>query len=117
MQTQKRWLTGPEIMILAIAREDIMDAASLYQDELADRVSSGAYKPRPNRGDDTTDDDDDDNEEVEEDARRRRLRRLSWAGLPRHGTLVNRTAEDVGVSIADDDTDQCLRGGKFDPTV
>ena len=102
-----------------------MDAASLYQDELTNRVSSGAYKPRPNSGDDTTynnDDEDDndndnDNEEVEEDARRRRLRRLSWAGLPRHGTLVNRTAEDVGVSIADDDTDQCLRGGKFDPTV
>ena len=50
---------------LAIAREDY-DAATLYRDELADRVSSGAYRPS------------DDNEEESVDAKRARL---SWEGL------------------------------------
>jgi len=49
----------------AIARED-MDAAMLYRDELAERVSSGAYRTS---GDDT-----------EEDAKTKR-QRLSWVGL------------------------------------
>ena len=61
---------------LAIARED-MDAASLYRDELADRVSSGAYRAS---GDDADD---------EEDMQRRR-RRLSWAGLGTAPWLIER---------------------------
>jgi hypothetical protein len=60
---------------LAIARED-MDAASLYRDELADRVSSGAYRA----SDDATD---------EEDASRKR-RRLSWGGLGTAPWLIER---------------------------
>jgi len=67
---------------LAIARED-MDAASMYRDELADRVSSGAYNnPGINR--------DGDNDDDEDLARRIRLRRLSWAGLGTAPWLIER---------------------------
>jgi hypothetical protein len=52
-----------------------MDAALLYRDELADRVSSGAYRA----SDDDTD----------EDAQRKR-RRLSWAGLGTAPWLIER---------------------------
>mmetsp|Transcript_14963 Transcript_14963/g.31712 ORF Transcript_14963/g.31712 Transcript_14963/m.31712 type:complete len:771 (+) Transcript_14963:99-2411(+) len=58
----------------AIARED-MDAAMLYRDELAERVSSGAYR--------ANDDDSD------EDAQRKR-QRLSWAGLGTAPWLIER---------------------------
>ena len=56
----------------AIARED-MDAATLYRNELADRVSSGAYR----------------DESTEEDAQRKR-QRLSWAGLGTAPWLIER---------------------------
>mmetsp|Transcript_108 Transcript_108/g.259 ORF Transcript_108/g.259 Transcript_108/m.259 type:complete len:771 (-) Transcript_108:192-2504(-) len=59
---------------LAIARED-MDAATLYRDELADRVSSGAYRPI-----DT---------DTEEDTLRKR-QRLSWVGLGTAPWLIDR---------------------------
>ncbi|KAL9181139.1 hypothetical protein ACHAXT_009944 [Thalassiosira profunda] len=58
----------------AIARED-MDVALLYRDELAERVSSGAYR--------ASDDD------SEEDAQRKR-QRLSWAGLGTAPWLIER---------------------------
>ncbi len=61
----------------AIARED-MDAATLYRNELADRVSSGAYRAN-----------NDDDESTEEDAQRKR-QRLSWAGLGTAPWLIER---------------------------
>ena len=60
----------------AIARED-MDAAALYRNELADRVSSGAYRSNNNT------------EEEEEDVYRKR-QRLSWAGLGTAPWLMER---------------------------
>ena len=60
---------------LAIARED-MNAAELYSNELADRVSAGAYNS--NNKDNT-----------EEDAQRKR-QRLSWAGLGTAPWLIQR---------------------------
>jgi superfamily II DNA/RNA helicase len=59
---------------LAISRED-MDAASLYRDELADRVSSGAYRAA--------------SDDEEEDASRKR-RRLNWGGLGTAPWLIER---------------------------
>jgi hypothetical protein len=58
----------------AIARED-MDAAALYRNELADRVSSGAYRSNTNT--------------EEEDVHRKR-QRLSWAGLGTAPWLMER---------------------------
>jgi superfamily II DNA/RNA helicase len=63
---------------LAISRED-MEAASMYRDELANRVSSGAYNNN-----------NPDNDEDEDYARRIRLRRLSWAGLGTAPWLIDR---------------------------
>ena len=60
----------------AIARED-MDAATLYRNELADRVSSGAYRAN------------NDDESTEEDSQRKR-QRLSWAGLGTAPWLIER---------------------------
>ena len=60
---------------LAIARED-MNAAELYSNELADRVSAGAYNSN-NNGD------------SEENAQRKR-QRLSWAGLGTAPWLIQR---------------------------
>jgi hypothetical protein len=56
---------------LAIARQDF-DAATLYRDELAERVSSGAYKPS--------------NEESED----KKKARLSWEGLGTAPWLIER---------------------------
>lgn len=55
---------------LAIARQDL-DAASLYRDELAERVSTGAYKP----GDESDD---------------KKKARLSWEGLGTAPWLIER---------------------------
>ena len=94
----------------AIARED-MDAATLYRDELADRVSSGAYR---SNSDDT-----------EEDAQRKR-QRLSWAGLgtapwlmerlqaldyPLPTTIQINAFEAVNAILADADNDNIARRG------
>jgi len=94
----------------AIARED-MDAATLYRDELADRVSSGAYR---SNSDDT-----------EEDAQRKR-QRLSWAGLgtapwlmerlqaldyPLPTTIQINAFEAVNTILADADNDNIARRG------
>eukprot|EP00585_Thalassiosira_rotula_P005612 CAMPEP_0196147464 /NCGR_PEP_ID=MMETSP0910-20130528/25466_1 /TAXON_ID=49265 /ORGANISM="Thalassiosira rotula, Strain GSO102" /LENGTH=777 /DNA_ID=CAMNT_0041409889 /DNA_START=62 /DNA_END=2395 /DNA_ORIENTATION=+ len=58
----------------AISRED-MDAAMLYRDELAERVSSGAYHAHDG--------------DTEEDAQRKR-QRLSWTGLGTAPWLIER---------------------------
>lgn len=58
----------------AISRDD-MDAATLYRDELAERVSSGAYRAHDN--------------DTQEDAQRKR-QRLSWSGLGTAPWLIDR---------------------------
>ncbi|KAL3810056.1 hypothetical protein ACHAXA_007806 [Cyclostephanos tholiformis] len=58
---------------LAISRED-MDAAMMYRDELAERVSSGAYRA---------------SDAADEDAHSKR-RRLSWGGLGTAPWLIER---------------------------
>lgn len=88
-----------------------MDAATLYRDELADRVSSGAYR---SNSDDT-----------EEDAQRKR-QRLSWAGLgtapwlmerlqaldyPLPTTIQINAFEAVNTILADADNDNIARRG------
>jgi superfamily II DNA/RNA helicase len=60
---------------LAIGRQD-MDAATLYRDELAERVSSGAYRPN--------------NEDGEEESNETKRARLSWAGLGTAPWLIER---------------------------
>ena len=59
---------------LAIARQDL-DAATLYRDELAERVASGAYRPS-----------DDDTSETAD----RKRARLSWEGLGTAHWLIER---------------------------
>jgi len=61
---------------LAISRED-MDAAALYSNELANRVSEGAYNNNSN------------SEETEEEMQRKR-QRLSWVGLGTAPWLIQR---------------------------
>jgi hypothetical protein len=58
---------------LAIARQDL-DAATLYRDELAERVSSGAYRP-PSENEESSD---------------KKKARLSWEGLGTAPWLVGR---------------------------
>ena len=62
---------------LAISRED-MDAAALYSNELANRVSEGAYNNNSNS-----------DEETEEEMQRKR-QRLSWVGLGTAPWLIQR---------------------------